>query len=238
MKLYDNIPLKTKCSDKIKLHQYSEEKLGKDICIPILKIYNSTSEINWDELPDRFVIKCNHGSGMNIIVKDKSKLDIQDAVRKLDTWINTDFAFQNGYELQYHNIERKVFVEEYKEDERQKASLFDYKFWCFNGVPMMYTINDGIGHGSIMYYTMGHVPMNPYNVKHNDSYVTPLNFDLMVEYAKKLSEDFKFVRVDFYEIDNKVYLGELTFTPGSGFFKYTDEKWSLLFGEWLDLNKN
>lgn len=237
MKLYDNIPLKTKCSDKIKLHQYSEEKLGKDICIPILKVYNSTSEINWNELPDRFVIKCNHGSGMNIIVKDKSRLDTQDAVRKLNAWMNTDFAFQNGYELQYHNIERKVFVEEYKEDEKQKTSLLDYKFWCFNGIPKFMTITDGNGHGKMAFFDCDFKEMNVKRTdfQHLDNCEKPLNFDLMVDYAKKLSEDFKFVRVDFYEIDNKVYLGELTFTPGSGYFKYTDEKWSLLFGEWLDL---
>ncbi len=233
--MYDCTPLKTKCADKIKLHEYSQEKLGKDICIPILKVYNNTSEINWDELPDRFVIKCNHGSGMNIIVKDKKLLNKQDAVNKLNIWMRTDFAFQNGYEYHYHDIERKIFVEEYKEDEKQKNSLFDYKFWCFNGVPKMYTINNGFGHGDIMYYTMEHEPMNPYRVRENSTYITPTNFNLMVEYSEKLSKDFKFVRVDFYEVNGIVYLGELTFTPGSGFFKYTDDKYSFLFGEWLDL---
>ena len=235
LKIYDSTPLKTKCADKIKVHEYCKEKLGEDICIPILKTYKSTAEINWDELPEQFVMKCNHGSGMNIIVKNKSQLDKTASISKLNRWLATDFAFQNGYELQYHNIERRIFVEEYKEDDNQKISLFDYKFWCFNGTPRFYTINDGHGHGDIIYYKMSGEIMNPYMVSTEHEYKKPLNFEKMVEYSKKLSEEFKFVRVDFYEINGKVYLGELTFTPGSGFFKYKDKKYDKLFGDMLNL---
>lgn len=238
LKIFDTTPLKTKCADKIKVHEYCREKLGEDICVPILKTYAKTSEINWEELPNQFVIKCNHGSGMNIIVKDKSKLNKVEAISKLNKWMATDFAFQNGCELQYHNIPRKIFVEKYEEDENQKSSLYDYKFWCFNGEPKFYTINNGFGHGDILYYKMNGEVMNPYNVSLNNDYKKPENFDLMAEYAKKLSEDFKFVRVDFYEINKKVYLGELTFTPGSGFFRYKDSKYDKIFGDMLDLKNN
>ena len=237
LKIYDSTPLKSKCADKVRVHEYSMEKLGKDICIPILKVYNSTNEINWDELPNSFVIKCNHGSGMNIIVKDKSKLNKKDAINKLNEWMKQDFALKFGYELHYHDIERKIFVEKYMKDEIQKESLYDYKFWCFNGEPKFYTINDGHGHGDIVYYDMEDKVMNPYMVEIKQGYAKPKNFDLMVEYSKKLSEDFKFVRVDFYEIDGEVYLGELTFTPGSGLFRYKDEKYSLIFGNMLDLGE-
>lgn len=237
LKLYDSTPLKTRCADKIKVHDYCKEKLGKDICIPILKIYNNTNEINWDELPQQFVIKCNHGSGMNIIVKDKKTMNKTDVIEKLNKWMVTDFAFQNGCELHYHGIEHKIFVEKYEEDSKQKNSLFDYKFWCFNGEPKMYTINSGFGHGDILYYKMNHEIMNPYCVEVNDSYVKPKNFDLMVEYSKKLCQDFKFVRVDFYEINNEVYLGELTFTPGSGIIKYKNNKYDKIFGDMLDIHK-
>ena len=238
LKIFDTTPLKTKCADKIGAHKYCEEKLGKDICIPILKVYKNTSEINWNELPDKFVMKCNHGSGMNIIVKNKAKLNREEAIAKLNKWMATDFAFQNGCELQYHNIEHRIFAEEFKEDSTQHSSLFDYKFWCFNGEPKFYTINDGYGHGDILYYTMESEIMNPYMVSTNHQYEKPINFDMMVEYAKKLSKDFKFVRVDFYEINGEVYLGELTFTPGSGFFKYKDEKYGKIFGDMLDLKNN
>lgn len=243
LKIFDTTPLKTKCADKIKVHEYCKEKLGTDICIPIIKTYNKTSEINWNELPNKFVIKCNHGSGMNIIVSDKTKLNKNDSVAKLTKWMATDFSFQNGYELQYHNIDRKIFIEEYKEDAGQKTSLFDYKFWCFNGKPKFYTINDGHGHSDWMnFYDMDQkelpckrtdfLGVPKFEVKQ------PKNFNLMAEYAKKLSEDFKFVRVDFYEIGGEVFLGELTFTPGSGFFKYKDSRYSKIFGDMLNLKND
>jgi len=235
LKIFDTTPLKTKCADKIKIHEYCKEKLGEDICIPILKVYDNVSQIKWEELPEEFVIKCNHGSGMNIIVPDKSKLNKSDAVAKLSRWMATDFAFQNGCELQYHDIERKIFVEKYEFDESQKSSLFDYKFWCFNGVPKFYTINDGHGHGDILYYTMDDEIMNPYMVTSTHAYKKPKGFDRMVQYAKKLSSDFKFVRVDFYEVNSQIYLGELTFTPGSGFFRYKDKKYDTIFGDMLKI---
>lgn len=237
LKIFDSSLLKTKCADKIRVHEYCREKLGTDICIPILKTYSKASDIKWDELPQKFVLKCNHGSGMNIVVKDKNGLNKADAINRLNKWMATDFAFQNGYEFHYHDIPRKIFVEEYKEDSTQKSSLFDYKFWCFNGTPKFMTINDGQGHGKMAFFNakfekmdverVGFAPLpNP---------VKPLNFGKMIEYAGKLSEDFKFVRVDFYEINGEVFLGEMTFTPGSGFFNYTDKKYDKIFGDMLDL---
>jgi len=238
LKLYDSTPLKTKCADKILVHDYCKEKVGIDLCIPILRIYNNVNEINWAELPDAFVIKCNHGSGMNIIVKDKSKLDIKDAEAKLTRFMKDDFAFHVGYEMHYHDIPHKIFVEEYKEDEKQKNSLLDYKFWCFNGVPKFMTVNDGHGHGTMSYYD---TDFNKLDIERTDfrpmkdEQQKPVNFDKMVEYSKLLSKDFKFVRVDFYEVSGKLYLGELTFTPGAGFFKYKKEEYNKIFGDWIDL---
>ena len=238
MKLYDSTPLKTRCADKIQVHDYCKEKIGVDLCIPILKIYDRVEDIKWNELPDRFVIKCNHGSGMNIIVKDKSKLNIPEAESKLRRFMKDDFAFHVGYEMHYHDIPHKIFVEEYKEDENQKSSLYDYKFWCFNGEPKFMTISDGFGHGNMTFYNMDFTKSD---LSRSD--FTPLkkemgkpkNFDLMVEYSKKLSEDFKFVRVDFYEVGGQLYLGELTFTPGAGFFKYRNPEDNKKLGEMLIL---
>ena len=236
LKLYDVNELKTKCADKIKLHEYCKEKLGKDLCIPIIKIYDHVNDIKWSELTDSFVLKCNHGSGMNIIVRNKANVNEVQAKQKIKNWLNTDFAFQNGYEMQYHNIERHAYAEEYMHDETQERSLYDYKFWCFNGHPKLWTINDGHGHGDIMYYDINGKPEDLYGVGvKNVKYEKPANFDLMVEYAKKLSEDFVFVRVDFYLINNQVYLGELTFTPGSGWFKYKNNDDNIRVGQMLDL---
>lgn len=239
LKIYDSTPLKTRCADKIRIHDYCIEKLGMDLCIPILKIYDTINEINWDELPKQFVMKCNHGSGMNIIVKDKSTLNINDAKTKLQKFMNDDFAFHVGYEMHYHDIPHKIFVEEYKNDGH--GDLIDYKFICFNGTPKYCQViggrNDATRH--LNYYDMNFnfVDLSridfPNNRKIHD--VKPVNFDLMREYSKILSEDFKLVRVDFYEIDGKLYLGELTFTPGAGFFKYSDKNYNKIIGDLLIL---
>lgn len=239
LKLYDSTPLKTKCADKIQLHDYCKEKIGKDLCIPILKIYNSVNEINWNELPSSFVMKCNHGSGMNIIVKDKSKLNIERTKASLNRFMKDDFAFHVSYEMHYHDIPHKIFVEEYKCDEKQQSSLLDYKFWCFNGVPKFYTINDGNGHGSMASFHMDGSPFNEItrtDFRKAGNFSKPINFDQMVEYSKILSRDFKFVRVDFYEIKGQLYLGELTFTPGAGMFKYVNSAYDRIVGDMLNLN--
>ena len=233
LNIYEPMKLKTQCADKILIHDYCKEKLGVDLCVPIIKVYNNVDEIDWNDLPDKFVMKCNHGSGMNIIVKDKSNLDIRGAIQRLNKWMDWDFSMANGFEAHYHDIKRKIFVEEYMNDGHD--TLHDYKFWCFNGEPKIYTINDGNGHGDIMYYRMDDTPWNLYDVPIHEDYKKPETFDQMVDYAKKLAEPFKFVRVDFYEINGKVYLGELTFTPGAFIFKYKNPQNHIEMGKLLKL---
>ena len=231
LNIYDTNPLKVKCADKIKIHDYCKDVLGEDICVPIIKVYNNVSEINWDELPNQFVMKCNHGSGMNIICTDKSKLNKVDAINKLNRWMKDDFAFRNGFEAHYHDIEHKIFVETILGN----GDIMDYKFWCFNGEPKLWTINNGNGHGDIMYYYMDGSKCNLYGVKDNESYQKPRRFQEMVNYANLLSNRFKFVRVDFYEIDGRVFLGELTFTPGAMAFKYKNDDDNIKVGSLLKL---
>lgn len=239
LNIYDVNPLKWKCADKILLRDYCKEVLGEDLCIPILKVYKSVSEINWDELPSSFVIKCNHGSGMNIIVKDKKNFDRKSAVEKLDKWVHEDFSIRNGFESHYHWIEPRIFVEKLMSDDKQKLSLFDYKFWCFNGEPKFYTINEGHGHGPIVHYNMNQkkseLERMDYKVPKSLDYKQPSNFKEMVELSKKLSKPFKFVRVDFYEINGKTYLGELTFVPGVGYFKYKRDEDDRRIGDLLSI---
>lgn len=237
MKLNDVTPLKSKCADKIKIHEYCKEKLGKDICIPIIKVYNSPDEIKLNELPDQFVMKCNHGYNMNLICSDKKNLDEKNVISIMKNWLTTDFGKKSG-QLHYSGIDRKCFVETYMSDDKQKESLYDYKFWCFNGEPKFYTINDGHGHGDILYYGLDGEVLDFYGVldKNPDlKFEKPSKFDEMVNYARTLSQDFKFVRVDFYEINGQVYLGELTFTPGNGFFKYKNRETDIMVGDMLKL---
>jgi hypothetical protein len=231
LNIYDCNPLKTKCADKIKVREYCKEKLGEDICIPIIKIYDKAIDIKWEELPNQFVIKCNHGSGMNMICQDKSKFNKTKCIQNLTKWMNEDFAFRNGFEAHYHDIPHKILVEKMMGG----GNLMDYKFWCFNGEPKLYTINDGHGHGNIIYYDMNGNELNFYEVNKPNHYKKPCHFDMMACIAKKLSKDFYFVRVDFYEVDGKIYLGELTFTPGECSFKYKKRENEIKVGELLKL---
>ena len=230
-----NMPLKSVCSDKLLVKEYVSKVLGINIGVETLGVYNTPQEIRWSELPNEFILKVNHNSGGTIVCRDKSTFNKSDAVSKLSYWLKDDFAFRNGFESHYHWIDRKIFVEKLMKDEKQQGSLFDYKFWCFNGEPKLYTINDGHGHGDIMYYRMDGTEWNLYGVKNHANYRKPINFNIMVEYAKKLARPFKFVRVDFYEVGGKVYLGELTFVPGAAMFHYKDRKNDVEVGDMLKL---
>ena len=234
LKLYDCTPLKTKCADKLRLHEYAKEKLGKDICPNVLKVYNSASEVDFKELPDKFVLKCNHGSGMNIVVSDKKAMNVQLIKAKLNTWLKTDFSEMFG-EAHYHDIVRKCYAEEYMGND-----LIDYKFWCFNGEPRFFTIGGGGGHGAINHYDLngnylGNLSRPDYPSDPNKKYSMPNNLEEMLDYARILSKDFYFVRVDFYEVEGKTILGELTFIPGAGNVKYKHKESEKIVGKMLRL---
>lgn len=237
LNIYDINPLKWDCADKINLHEYSKKKIGKDICIPLICTYNNVNEIDWNILPEKFVIKCNHGSGMNIIITQKSKTNKQTIYNKLNTWLKDDFSFRNGFESHYHWIKPRILVEEYKNDGHK--DLIDYKFLCFNGNPIYCQVIGGRNEASrhLNYYDMNFNFVDICRTDfRNNSKITdnkPINFEQMKEYAKILSEDFKFVRVDFYEIDGILFLGELTFTPGCNHFKYTNHQNEIEVGNLL-----
>lgn len=239
IKIFDCTDLKTKCADKIELHNYCINKLGVDLCVPIIKIYRDVNEINLDELPDSFVLKCNHGSGWNIVVKNKSNLNLSDAKSKLKRWLSLDYS-NIGNELQYHNILPKCYVEKYIGNGID--DIKDYKFLCFNGEPKYCQIISDRNDKKLKrlnYYDMN---FNFCNISqkhfHNNPSMKdtkPQNYDKMIKYAKILSNDFNFVRVDFYEVNGQIYLGELTFTPANGNFYHTDYDIDIELGSLLKL---
>ena len=214
--IHDTNKLKAKCADKILLHEYSKKKLGKDICNKIIKIYNKTDEIKLNELPEQFVLKANHGSGFNIIVENKKEMNFNYAKYMLNYWMSRDFGRQLK-EFHYSFIKRKIFSEEYI-----GKNLKNYKFLCYNGQPKYVYISVYIeGYKYRNFYDMNWKFLNFSCLsKPHPTYIFERSkfFELMKEYSKKLSSDFKFVRVDLYELENEVRLGELTFTPMSGAF--------------------
>lgn len=239
LNIFDSNMLKTYCADKITLHEYCLSKLRIDICIPILKIYANVADIDFNVLPNKFVLKCNHGSGYNIIVKDKNNIDKNAICTRLEKWLNEDYSLKNYCELHYKNIPHKVFAEKYMEN-KGKSALIDYKFSCFNGEPKFcqimtdrFTNNLHFNYYDLNFKPMTDVSRNDHPANYSILDEKPQKWDLMIKYAKKLSEDFKYVRVDFYELDGTVYLGELTFTPNGGNLQYKNPQTDIEFGKLL-----
>jgi len=237
--VHESPELKTDIVDKILLRNYSRKILGKDICVPIIKIYDSINDINLDELPEKFVLKCNHGSQMNIICQNKSDFNLNDAKKQLDEWLKLNYALI-GYEYQYLNVKRKVFSEVFLKD-----NLTDYKFYCFNGYPKLIKVRSKCYKKGVKiyhYYDENWKKTNIEtnlgdNIKLNNDFPKPKYFNLMMEYAKKFAKNFSFIRVDLYEFNDTVYLSELTFTPANARTPYKNEKQSIYLGNLLDLSK-
>lgn len=238
--IHESPEYKSNIVDKIKLSEYSKKILGKDICIPILKIYDNVDEINLNELPNQFVLKCNHGSGYNIFCKNKNQFNLQEAKNLLNKWMNTNYGIL-GKEFQYFFIKKKIFASPYLGD------LIDYKVHCFNGKPKFIAAKKSLNINEHKYvYNYYDVNWNLTDIEYGlSSYIRdpniciekPKNLDLILKYAEKLSEEFVFVRVDFYEINGKIYLGELTFTPLNNGMPYKDQSQRIYLGNLLNINK-
>ena len=243
LKIYDRNPLYHKLIDKLQVKSIVTSILGEGYVIPTLASgFADVSHINKDELPDKFVLKCNHGCGYNIIVKDKSKLDLAYVKEKLDYWMRQNFAFKFGTELQYRDIEPKIVIEKYIENTKSDGDLYDYKFWCFNGkVKYIQFLSERNTNGLKMAFydkkwrKQHFVYSHPLDQK---SIEKPSNLKEMIKLAEKLSAGFNHVRVDFYRLDNgQIYFGEMTFTSASGMCKWNDENINQYFGDLFKLPK-
>lgn len=238
--VHESPDFKSKIADKILLHDYSIKKLGIDICVPIIKVYNNTDEINLEDLPNKFVIKCNHGSVMNILCNNKSNFNLEDAKLKLNKWKNSNYGLTHS-EFQYINIDRKIFSEVYLQD-----NIEDYKIYCFHGNPKFIRVQkhlEGVYGKVNNYYDLNwkltniETGVNGYFRRPDISFEKPKNLNLMIDYAKKLSEDFVFVRVDLYNINGKIFLGELTFSPSNLYFRLKNREQSIELGKLIDLKR-
>ena len=236
--IHETTKLKVNCADKILVHQYSKRILKKDICNKSLKIYDNPEQINIDELPEKFVLKANHGFGYNIIVTNKTRFNVEKAKQTLSEWLKTDFG-KNSEQFHYSFIKRKVFAEEFIGKELIGKDLIDYKFLCCNGIPRyIYIIQTINGIKYVTYFDINFnkldfvcdFPNHPTAVNFK-----PKNLELMKEYARKLSKPFKFVRVDLYEVFDEVRLGELTFSPRNSFTRCKNRKHEIELGKYLKL---
>lgn len=219
-KLYDNTPLKGKLTDKLAVREWVKSKIGEEYLIPMIGDgFDCASDIDFDMLPPKFVLKTNNGSATNIIVKDKSKLNRFLIKRRLNFWLSVPFSLLSWFEFHYDYIEPKIIIEQYMHDD-ETDDLRDYKFLCFNGVPhfVWVDMNRHTRHTRKIFNMEWELQeWNQYDYPENNADILPpKNFELMKEIAAKLSKGFTHVRVDLYEINGKVYFGEMTFTNASG----------------------
>ena len=239
LKLYDTTPIKTYLSDKYLVRKWVKDKIGEEYLIPLLGVYNKFEDIDFENLPSKFVIKCNHGSGYNIIVKDKSKLNLTEVKTKVDNWMNENYAFKNGLELQYRDIYHLIIIEEYMDD--GTGDLRDYKFHCFNGNPKLIWIDSDrhTDHKRNLYDLNWN--QLPYKVNHH--YLTfpspnkPKSLEKMLELSSILSEGFIYARIDLYDINEKIYFGEITFTSSSGTEEIIPKKFERKLASYIKLSK-
>lgn len=237
LKLYDSTPLKTRLADKYLVRDWVKEKIGEEYLIPLLGVWDSFDEIDFDALPNQFVLKANHGCGWNIIVTDKSKFDKADAKKKFDSWMKLNFAYSFGLELQYLNIPPKIIAEAYVENAGN--DLYDYKVFCFNGKAesIMFLSERKTGLKMAFYDLQWNKLPFTYSFPRNPEDIPkPQNLDLLISLAEKLSEGFAHVRVDFYILnDGTLKFGEMTFTSASGSCKWNPPEQNRIYGDLITL---
>ena len=237
MKLHDHNPLYTKMVDKYEMKNYVSDIIGGGYTIPTLGLWEDAEEINFDVLPSQFVLKCTHDSEGVIIVKDKSKLDFDETRRKLKKLLNQNFYYI-GREWPYKEVKPRIIAEQYMEDKRFHE-LRDYKFFCFNGEPKVMFIASGREANSMTcdFYDMefNHLDITRKYPHVDRPQKKPDTFMKMIELSKKLSQGFPHIRVDLYEVEGKIYVGEFTFYTSSGFVPFKPSKWDRIMGEWIDL---
>ncbi len=232
-KFYDSTPIKTTLSDKYLVREWVAEKIGEQYLIPLLGVWDRFSDIQFDKLPNQFVLKTNHGSGSVIVVKDKTSLNITEVGRNFNDWMSIDYAYATGFELQYSNINRKIIAEKYLETDL--GELQDYKFLCFDGKPYYCWVDLGrFGNHTRNVYDLNWKlqPWNQYTYGNSANPIPkPKNFDKMVELATSLCQGFSHVRVDLYNVDGTIYFGEMTFTNGCGFDRIVPDEYDFTLGE-------
>lgn len=232
---YRENELVTICCDKFEVRNYVKENGWENILIDLIGVYKSEEDIDWSKLPEKFVLKCNHGSGFNIICKDKNKLDIEKAKSQLNSWMKEE-QWKSYAEMNYKNMEKRITCEKYIETKNGHLPT-DYKIYCFNGVPKAVLViadRDGETKGSFM-STDWELLSYTEKYKANDIPEKPLSLETMLNAAASLSKPFPFVRVDFYQGNDRAIFGEMTFTPAGGLYTSQTDIEGVTMGELLEI---
>ena len=239
LKLYKwpNDPLVIQCADKYRVRQYLEEKGMDNYLNTLLGVWDNANDIDFDKLPNRFALKCTHGARYNIICDNKTQSDIKNTRKKINTWLKEDFGKFNA-EPHYSKMKPRVIAEQFLDD--GNGDLTDYKFYCFHGKVQFMYISKGLGKRINMSITFFDVNGNlaPYHrtdFQADPNVKIPSTFGKMKNLSEILASPFPFVRVDWFEVNGKIYFGELTFTPCGGLMGITPLSYDKKLGTLLEL---
>lgn len=249
MKFNYRFPLQSIVSDKLLVRDYVADKIGEEYLIPLIGTWEKYDDINFEKLPNKFVMKCNHDSGGLVVCTDKYNLNHKEARKKIEKSLNSNF-FYIGREYQYKNINPMIICEQFISDHGNVP--MDYKIYCFNGIPDVILVcrdrfSKNTHRASYLFFDQNwkFLPLNKGDDELGEVDIAkPKNLDMMIEIAKKLSEDFLFARIDLYNIDGRIYFGEITLSPNSGFDPDIKYETDLMFGEklkipyWDMINRN
>lgn len=237
LKLHDFHPEYTRLADKIAVREHLKEILGEDICLPMLGAWEHYDDIDFDALPDKFVMKCNHDSGSVKIIRDKSSMD-HAALREFYEGRLKLNPFVLGREYPYKDIKPRLLVEQFMTSENGR-DIRDYKFLCFDGVPRyMFVISDRSTDCRSDFYDMdfNRLPIVDTYPMSDEPMEKPEFFDEMVSLVTKLAQGFRTIRIDLYEIDGKIYFGEYTFYDGGGFWPKEPVEWEHKMGDLIRID--
>lgn len=238
LKLYDRKPEYTMMVDKYEVKKYVSNLIGEEYIIPTLGVWNTFDEIDFDKLPNAFVLKCTHDSGGLVICKDKKRFNKEAARKKIEMSLKHDYYLW-GREWPYKNVKPRIIAEQFMMDSKTE-DLRDFKFFCFGGQVKCFKVDfDRFIEHHANYYdeksnmlNFGEVICPP---DYNKKIELPECISEMEKLAQELSAGHPFLRADFYDVDGKIYFGEMTFYPASGFGKFTDDKWDKLLGSWIPM---
>lgn len=240
LKLYDRKPEYTTMVDKYEAKKYVAERIGEEYIIPTLGVWDRFDDIDFDALPDQFVLKTTHDSGGVVICRDKANFDRDKARKKLSRSLKRNF-YLRGREWPYKDVKPRIIAEQFMQDGTQPNGLLDYKFYCFNGEPKLLYVSEGLEDHSTAKISFLDLDWTFADFHRSDFRPfdhlppKPNNYDQMLILAKELSAGIPFLRVDLYEINGKIYFSELTFFPCSGMMPFEPERWNEKLGSWIML---
>jgi len=237
--VYPKMDIVSKCAGRVGVREFVKENNLEEILIPCYGVFDKFDDIDFSKLPNEFVMKCTHGSGMNYVCYDKNKINIPELKKKFVKWLKTNYG-KKTVELHYAKIKPQIIIEKLMLEDGHLP--IEYKIHCYNGIARnLYVVTS---RGIDIKYNNYYIDWTPFDGSQFNGWKKtgyplnkPANFDEMIKISELLTRNFPFVRVDLYSINNKVYFGEMTFTPAKGTLILDDDKCDFEMGEWLDISK-